>query len=48
MDEKGLCSTCVHDKKCAFPRRFPVWQCEEFSNYESKPIKAKKVGREKK
>jgi hypothetical protein len=34
MKNKGLCITCVHDKECRFPRKFPVLQCEEFSNYE--------------
>ena len=43
MEEKGLCSTCIHDKDCAFSRQFPVWQCEEFSDYEPKPIKSKKI-----
>ncbi len=30
MESKGLCITCVHDKTCSFPRKFPVIQCEEF------------------
>jgi hypothetical protein len=33
MGKKGLCVTCVNDKDCTFPRRFPVLQCEEFSGY---------------
>ena len=33
--DKGLCNTCVHGKSCIFPTRFPVLQCEEFSNYVS-------------
>jgi hypothetical protein len=41
MENKGLCSTCIHDKDCAFTRKFPVWHCEEFSNYEPKPKKLK-------
>lgn len=41
MEKKGLCSTCVHDKECTFPRKFPVWQCEEFSGYELKPTKTR-------
>jgi len=40
MENKGLCLTCVFDKKCIFFRKFPVLQCEEFSDYE--PI-AKKI-----
>lgn len=46
MEKKGLCSTCIHDKDCTFPRQFPVWQCEEFSDYEPKPtntIEIKKI-----
>jgi len=35
MGNKGLCETCVNDKDCTFSRRFPVLQCEEFSDYES-------------
>ena len=34
MVKKGLCETCVNDKTCTFPRKFPVWQCEEFSDKE--------------
>ncbi|MFH1798476.1 MAG: hypothetical protein ABH844_03940 [Candidatus Omnitrophota bacterium] len=33
MEEKGLCGTCSRDKECAFPRKFPIWQCEEFTDY---------------
>lgn len=47
MDKRGLCNTCVNDRDCAFPRKLPVIQCEEFSNEgrksrHSKKIKAKK------
>ena len=35
MGNKGLCETCVHDKECTFSRRFPVIECEEFSDHES-------------
>lgn len=42
MVKKGLCSTCVHDKECTFPRKFPVWHCEEFTICEMKPAKTKK------
>jgi len=41
MQKKGLCTNCVNDKACTFPRRFPVWQCEEFeesSGYFSESI----------
>jgi hypothetical protein len=34
MEKKGLCQTCVNDKACTFPRRFPVLQCEEFEEHE--------------
>lgn len=34
MEKKGLCHTCVNDKDCTFPRKFPVWQCEEFDDRE--------------
>ena len=44
---KGLCSSCVNDKGCTFPRRFPVLQCEEFTGYEPKLEKLKKLERKK-
>lgn len=34
MENKGLCETCVHDKECTFSRRFPIIECEEFSDHE--------------
>jgi hypothetical protein len=34
MEKKGLCHTCVNDKGCTFPRKFPVLQCEEFAEGE--------------
>lgn len=34
MGKKGLCETCVNDKGCTFPRKFPVLQCEEFEERE--------------
>lgn len=40
--KKGLCVTCINDKGCTFPRKFPVWQCEEFTGDEPKPTKIKK------
>lgn len=30
MEKKGLCMTCISDKTCSFPRKFPVIICEEF------------------
>lgn len=47
MEKKGLCSTCVNDKECTFPRKFPVLQCEEFTGYESKLAKIGKVEEKK-
>lgn len=34
MGKKGLCVTCVNDKDCTFSRKFPILQCEEFSDYQ--------------
>jgi hypothetical protein len=48
MEKKGLCSTCIHDKECTFPRKFPVWQCEEFTTGETKSQTTGKVRRRKK
>ena len=39
MENKGLCSTCVYDARCAFDRIFPVVECEEFFVIESEPKK---------
>ncbi len=47
MSEKGLCSSCVNDKGCTFPRKFPVLQCEEFTGFEPKPTKRRKAKCEK-
>lgn len=48
MVRKGLCISCVNDKTCAFPRKFPVWQCEEFSDFVSlKPTKRREVKKER-
>lgn len=30
MQNKGLCNTCVKDKECSFPRKFPMFLCDEF------------------
>gem|GEM_PF-1630599 len=35
MENKGLCVSCVSDKTCMFNRKFPVLQCEEFSDFGS-------------
>ena len=49
MQKKGLCITCANDKTCIFPRKLPVWQCEEFSDYVTKAetklidVKKKKI-----
>jgi len=45
--KKGLCSTCEHDKDCAFPRKFPVWECEEFSDCEPEPMERRKIKKTK-
>lgn len=31
-NSKGICSICANDRHCNFPRKFPVWQCEEYTN----------------
>ena len=41
MKKKGLCSTCANDKHCDFPRKFPVWQCEELNGYTETSHKTK-------
>ena len=46
MKNKGLCITCIHNKECKFPRKFPVLQCEEFSSYE--PGEQKREGEKNK
>jgi hypothetical protein len=42
MKKKGLCSVCLNDKSCTFPRKFPVLQCEEFIGAKPKFSKGKK------
>ncbi len=42
MEKKGLCDTCVNDKGCTFPRKFPVLECEEFDNCQLTHKKSKK------
>lgn len=39
MEKRGLCSTCINEKGCIFPKQPTVWQCEEFSDY----VKQKKA-----
>lgn len=31
MIKKGLCETCIYDKTCGYPRKFPVHACDEFT-----------------
>ena len=47
MKNKGLCSTCTNDKECTFHRKFPIWQCEEFADYESGSINVKRQKQKK-
>jgi len=47
MENKGLCSSCVHDADCSFPRKFPVLQCEEFESSEPKLEGVKKTRQKK-
>jgi len=47
MENKGLCSACVNDEGCTFPRKFPVLQCEEFEGLNPKGAKAGKAKRKK-
>jgi hypothetical protein len=46
MSNKGLCGTCFFEKKCDLPKKFPVWNCEEFRSEEFK--QATKKGAKKK
>ncbi len=48
MKKKGLCSTCVNDKECTFPRKLPVTQCEEFDGYVKTAQKIKHSNKQKK
>jgi len=47
MQNKGLCITCANDKTCTFPRKLPVWQCEEFSEYVTKATKQIEIKKKK-
>ncbi|MCX5706950.1 MAG: hypothetical protein NTW13_04760 [Candidatus Omnitrophica bacterium] len=42
MLSKGLCLSCKNDKSCIFARKFPVLECEEFSNEEAEKAAHKK------
>ncbi|MDD3296750.1 MAG: hypothetical protein PHU64_05250 [Candidatus Omnitrophica bacterium] len=42
MKEKGLCVNCRQEEGCAFPRKFPVWECNEHSTEEITPRDIKK------
>ena len=37
MEKKGLCDTCNNGDHCVLTAKFPVWQCEEFSNSATTP-----------
>jgi hypothetical protein len=43
MVQKGICSNCVEDMKCNFPRKFPVWECEGYNIFEPKTKITRKV-----
>jgi len=47
MENKGLCMTCAYDGKCVFEKIFPVQECEEFTEIESKPKGRKNKKRRK-
>lgn len=47
MVERGLCATCAYNLTCAFPREFPVLQCEEFICGEYCGPKKRKTKRKK-
>jgi hypothetical protein len=47
MEKKGLCTTCVNDAVCNFPRKFPVLECEEFESVPPQPQKLRKAKRKK-
>lgn len=36
VNRKGLCDTCIYDKSCSFPRKFPVHACDEFTQDKKK------------
>jgi hypothetical protein len=43
--EKGLCSTCLHQAYCAFPRQLshPVRECDEFEGLEQQDVIAERI-----
>jgi len=45
MSTKGLCLTCVYDKGCLFPQKYPVFECDEFSVTEDQPKAPKRKKR---
>jgi hypothetical protein len=47
MENRGICNTCIDDKGCVLRRKFPVWQCEEYSLDNSKTTKVKSKKRKK-
>jgi len=47
MEKKGLCDTCVNDKGCTLRSRFPILQCEEFTDSNRKVTKAKPLKQKK-
>jgi hypothetical protein len=42
MLNKGLCLSCDNEKGCIFAKRFPVLECEEFSQGKKEKTTAKK------
>ena len=43
MERKGLCSNCVQVETCIFIKDPPVWQCEEFYNGNSVPVRCRQA-----
>lgn len=42
MLNKGLCLNCKNERSCIFAKKFPVLECEEFSEGETENIISKK------
>jgi len=42
MLNKGLCLNCDNEKGCIFSKKFPVLQCEEFSQGSKEKVTARK------
>ncbi|MFC1666964.1 hypothetical protein ACFL0P_03750 [Candidatus Omnitrophota bacterium] len=36
VENKGLCMSCLEEKKCNFLKRFPIIYCEEFTDFISR------------